>query len=404
MKFKKIKFSLFTLIALFMFGALSNAQAGKNPEVEFKTSMGTFRMELYPDKAPLSVENFLKYVDDGFYDNTIFHRVVKDFVVQGGGYEPGLKKKETRKAIKSESSNRLKNLRGTVAMARRNHPDTATSQFFINLTHNKELDYKNKYMPRYAVFGKISKGMDVIDKISVVETAQVEKRANVPVEDVMLISAKRVASKTKTVVKKEKAKTKSASASYVEPYVEGEHYIVLDKPVPTRNSSKVEVIEMFSYGCPHCYEFEPSVKGWAKEQSADVDFWFFPAVWNKPMALYARAFYAAHELNVFEKIHMPLFKAIVIENKSIRDEADLADFFNKFGVEKAKFKVVFNSAKVIEQADEAKLRVKNYKPSGVPEIVVNGKYRIDRMHAGGMKEMLEVTEFLVNKERRQLKK
>jgi cyclophilin family peptidyl-prolyl cis-trans isomerase len=397
-KFKQVSFSIFTLVTLFTYGVLTSAHAQEKPEVVFETSKGSFTLELYPDKAPNTVANFLKYVDEGFYDGTIFHRVIKDFVVQGGGFETGMKPRETRASIKSESSNRLKNLGGTISMARRNHPDTATSQFFINLSHNSDLDYKNKYMPGYTVFGKISKGMDVVEKISAVETTTVDRRGDVPVEEVKLISAKRVAGKT--VAEKDKKKTKTGSVSFVE----GEHYVVLDRPVPTRDSSKVEVVEMFSYGCPHCYEFETPVKAWGKQQSDDVDFWVLPAVWNKSMELYAGAFYTARELKVAEKIHQPLFAAIVIEQKSIRNESDLAEFFAKHGVDKKAFTEAFNSTAVKTKVKHAEERVRLYKPVGVPEIVVNGKYRIDRMRAGGLTEMLAVAEYLVSKERAGLKK
>jgi cyclophilin family peptidyl-prolyl cis-trans isomerase len=397
-KFKKISFSFFSLIAIFMSGALvSSVHAAKNPEVNFETSKGSFTLELYPDKAPVTVANFLKYVDDGFYDGTIFHRVIKDFVVQGGGFEKGMKPRETRTSIKSESSNRLKNLRGTISMARRNHPDTATSQFYINLSHNSDLDYKTKYMPGYTVFGKISKGMDVIDKISVVETTKVDRRGDVPVEDVELISAKSVAAKT---VAKEDQKKKTTSEQVS--FVEGEHYVVLDKPVPTRDSSKVEVIEMFSYGCPHCYEFEPLVKKWASQQSSDIDFWTFPAVWNEPMKLFAQAFYTAQELKVIEKIHHPLFTALVIEHKNIRNKIDLANFFVQHGVDEKDFNTAFNSIAVESLVKQAEAMVRSYKPAGAPEIIINGKYRIDRMRAGGQEEMLAVVDFLVNKERASL--
>ena len=405
MKFNQVSFSVFTLVTFFMFGVLTSAHAQEKLEVVFETSKGSFKVELYPEKAPITVANFLQYVDEGFYDGTIIHRVVPDFVIQGGGFESGMKPKETRKPVKNESSNRLKNIRGTLSMARRTHPDTATSQFYVNLSHNARLDYISKLQPGYTVFGKISKGMDVIDKISLVETATAGGGRNVPVEDIIFISVKRVgAPAVAKTTKKTSTTAKPAVASKGDKYIEGEHYVVLDTPVATRDSSKVEVVEMFSYGCPHCYEFEPLVKGWGKSQSDDVDFWFFPAIWNKSMNLYARAFYTANELNVSDKIHMPLFKAIVIENKSIRDEIDLANFFADFGVSTEKFKIVFNSAKVKELADEAEARVREYKPVGVPEIVVNGKYRVDRMRAGGMTEMLAVTEYLVNKERAALNK
>lgn len=409
--FKKVSFSIITLVTLFMYGALTSAHAQKNPEVVFETSKGAFTLELYPEKAPITVANFLRYVDDGFYNGTIFHRVIKDFVVQGGGYETGMKPRETDGAIKSESSNRLKNLRGTISMARRNHPDTATSQFYINLSHNADLDFKNKYMPGYTVFGKISKGMDVIDKISVVETTKIDKRSDVPVEDIKLISASRVADKTDAkavtqavtqavteVADKADKKIKSGPLSYIE----GEHYVVLDKPVPTRDSNKIEVVEMFSYGCPHCYEFEPLIKQWAKQQSSDVDFWFFPAVWNTPMKLFAQAFYTARELEVAEKIHLPLFTEVVIKQKNMRNESDMAEFFARHGVDKKEFSQVFNSMIVESQVKQAEALVDSYKPVGAPEIIVNGKYRVDRMRAGGQEGMLAVVDFLVNKERANL--
>jgi len=125
----------------------------------------------------------------------------------------------------------------------------------------------------------------------------------------------------------------------------------------------------------------------------------FPAVWNQSMALYAGAFYAARELKVAEKIHQPLFTAIVIEQKSIRNESDLAEIFAKHGVDKKAFTDAFNSDDVKTRVNYAEERVRLYKPVGVPEIIVNGKYRVDRMHAGGLTEMLMVTDYLVNKER-----
>jgi thiol:disulfide interchange protein DsbA len=178
----------------------------------------------------------------------------------------------------------------------------------------------------------------------------------------------------------------------------------LDRPVPTRDNSRIEVVEMFSYGCPHCYEFESSVKLWAEQQPDDVDFWFFPAVWNKPMALYARAFYSARELDVADKIHQPLFSAIVIEQNNIRNETDLAEFFAQHGIDRKDFNVAFNSTDVTTKVNHAEERVRLYKPVGVPELIVNGKYRVDRMRAGGLTEMLAVADFLIDKERAALGK
>jgi cyclophilin family peptidyl-prolyl cis-trans isomerase/protein-disulfide isomerase len=399
MKFKQRSFLLLALV--FLQGLLvSQANASTKPEVVFETSMGSFTLELFPGKAPKTVANFLAYVDDGFYDNTIFHRVIPDFVIQGGGFEPGMKYRKPGAPVKNESSNRLKNLTGTISMARRTHPDTATSQFYINLSHNSSLDYISDLQPGYTVFGRVSKGMDVIDKISVVETTIVGRSKDVPKDDVALLSVKRKVS-ADSVKEDENA---DALAQKQGSFVAGEHYVVLDRPVPTRDSSKVEVVELFSYGCPHCYEFEPLVKEWGKQQAGDVDFWFSPAVWSKSMELYAKAFYTARELDVEEKIHLPLFTAIVIKQKSIRNESDLADFFAQHGVDKKVFTETFNSAAVEKRARHAEERVRLYKPVGVPEIIVNGKYRVDRMRAGGLTEMLAVAEYLVNKERAILEK
>lgn len=198
--------------------------------------------------------------------------------------------------------------------------------------------------------------------------------------------------------------TQANASEQQEQFIAGEHYVVLDKPVATRDSSKIEVVEMFTYGCPHCYEFESLIKAWGKQQGGDVDLWYFPAVWNQSMELFARAFYVAHALNVADKIHFPLFTTLVIEQKSIANESNLADFFVQHGVEKRSFTEVFNSTEVENQVKQAEARVRSYKPAGAPEIIVNGKYRIDRMRAGGLAEMLAVVDFLINKERAMLKK
>ncbi len=139
-----------------------------NPRVVMQTSMGKVVIELSPDKAPISVENFLKYVDSGFYDGTIFHRVISNFMIQGGGFTANREQKGTRPPIKNESKNGLKNLRGTIAMARLPDPDSATAQFFINVQDNAGLDYPS--YGGYAVFGKVVEGMDVVDKIKAVPT------------------------------------------------------------------------------------------------------------------------------------------------------------------------------------------------------------------------------------------
>jgi cyclophilin family peptidyl-prolyl cis-trans isomerase len=143
-----------------------------NPKVLMETSMGNVTLELYPDKAPKTVENFLNYVNSGAYDNTIFHRVIKKFMNQGGGFTADYSKKPTNEPIPNEAYNGLKNKRGTIAMARTNAPHSATNQFFINTANNAFLDHKDKSMRGwgYAVFGTVISGMDVMDRIEKVET------------------------------------------------------------------------------------------------------------------------------------------------------------------------------------------------------------------------------------------
>ena len=158
-------YTLITLIALSSQPALA-----ENPIVDIQTNQGTITAELYPDKAPLTVANFLAYVNEGFYKNTLFHRVIKNFMIQGGGYTSTSQLKTTHSPIKLESNNGLSNLRGTLAMARTVIPDSATSQFFINSIDNQFLNYQNTANPGYAVFGKVLEGLDTVDSISAVTT------------------------------------------------------------------------------------------------------------------------------------------------------------------------------------------------------------------------------------------
>ena len=159
-----------TLAALGLAAALGAAALpahAADPKVKFVTSEGNFTLELYPDKAPKTVENFLQYVKDKQYDGTIFHRVIKGFMIQGGGYDKGYKEKPTRAPVKNEANNGLKNTAGTIAMARRPDPDSATAQFFINVVDNAMLDHRSP-TPQgwgYAVFGKVVEGMDTVEKI-----------------------------------------------------------------------------------------------------------------------------------------------------------------------------------------------------------------------------------------------
>ena len=165
----------------------------ENPVVLLETTTGDILVELYPDKAPETVANFLKYVDDGFYNNTIFHRVIPGFMIQGGGLTARMQQKDTSAPIKNEADNGLKNDRGTIAMARTMDPHSATAQFFINLVDN---DFLNFQAPSgngwgYCVFGRVTEGMDVVDKIAKVKTTTVGMYQDVPSDLVVITGASR---------------------------------------------------------------------------------------------------------------------------------------------------------------------------------------------------------------------
>lgn len=195
-----------TCIAVILFTAvlgLSFADAGSakdetkmkqgNPVVVLQTSEGVLRIELWEDKAPLTVKNFLRYVDEGFYDKTIFHRVIDDFMIQGGGMTAGMQSKTPHEPIKNEAKAELKNARGTVAMARTGVVDSATCQFFINVKDNEFLNHRDESPAGfgYAVFGQVVEGMDVVDRIKKVPTANAGMHQNVPVKPVVIESVKR---------------------------------------------------------------------------------------------------------------------------------------------------------------------------------------------------------------------
>ncbi len=193
-----MKLSLAVVVATLTLGATSLAAqtpapaAKPNPRVALDTSKGKIVVELFPDKAPLTVANFLQYVKSGFYDGVIFHRVIPDFMVQTGGFTPGMEQKPTKGQISNESSNGVRNERGTLAMARLSQPHTASSQFFINLKDNRSLDHS----PRgwgYTVFGKVVEGMEVVDAVATVRTTTKGPHGDVPVEPVIIKKASVVA-------------------------------------------------------------------------------------------------------------------------------------------------------------------------------------------------------------------
>ena len=161
-----------------------------NPIILMKTSLGDIKLELFKDMAPITVENLLAYSEEGFYEGTIFHRVISDFMIQGGGFEPRMKQKKTRPPIKNEAANGISNRRGTIAMARTGVVDSATSQFFINHKDNMKLDHRDNTAREfgYTVFGKVIEGMDIVDKIAAVKTQTHGHFKDVPVKDVVIKS------------------------------------------------------------------------------------------------------------------------------------------------------------------------------------------------------------------------
>lgn len=189
----KILFTAITVLASFNLAAA-------NPQVELKTSMGSITIELFADKAPQSAENFLQYVKNGHYNGTIFHRVIPNFMIQGGGFTLDFQQKSTRAPIRNEAGNGLKNTPGTVAMARTSDPHSATAQFFINTADNEFLNFTapTQQGHGYAVFGRVVKGMEVVGKISGVATGNRPPHSNVPMQPVVIERATIVENQTKS--------------------------------------------------------------------------------------------------------------------------------------------------------------------------------------------------------------
>ncbi len=182
------------LLAFCLSHVVVNAQEGTHPMVKLVTSAGDITLELYPDKAPATVANFLHYVDDGFYKGTVFHRVIRNFMIQGGGFDSRLTRKQTREPIKNEAANGMINERGTIAMARTSAPDSATSQFFINTVDNASLNFRDPSPAGigYCVFGRVVEGMEVVEAIQAASTGIRAGMRDVPVEDVVILDSLRI--------------------------------------------------------------------------------------------------------------------------------------------------------------------------------------------------------------------
>ncbi|MCR9261611.1 MAG: thiol:disulfide interchange protein DsbA/DsbL [Pseudomonadaceae bacterium] len=182
-------------------------------------------------------------------------------------------------------------------------------------------------------------------------------------------------------------------------FVEGTHYEVLPVSVETRDDSKVEVVEVFSYACVHCFNFDPMIESWKSRQDENVDFYRVPAVFNADWELLAQSFYAAESLGVTDQVHMPMFEGIHVKNQDLRRAPLLADLFeSSAGVSEEDFNTAYNSFSVRSRVQQAKAKGRAYRITGVPSLVVNGKYLIDGRMAGSNTKMLEVVDYLVNLE------
>lgn len=179
---------LLLLTAAFLFSHVSYAD---NQKVALETSMGTVTLELYSEEAPVTVTNFLRYIDEDFYVGTQFHRVISGFMIQGGGFTQDMTQKQNHDPVKNESANGLSNKKGSIAMARTQNPDSATSQFFINLVDNLSLNQVGS-QAGYTVFGQVVEGMDIVDAIGKVKTGTRARHRDVPVDSIMILSAKRI--------------------------------------------------------------------------------------------------------------------------------------------------------------------------------------------------------------------
>lgn len=184
-----------------------------------------------------------------------------------------------------------------------------------------------------------------------------------------------------------------------EEYVEGTHYEVISTPIRTADPSKIEVTEFFWYGCGHCYNFEPMITQWKKSLAEDVDFVGSPAAWNKAMELHARAYYSAQVMGVLDTMHMAIFQAMNVDRQRLGSEDEIAALFAANGVDEEEFRKTFNSFGVTSQARQANARARSAKITGTPELMVNGKYRIDTRKAGSQANMLKIADYLIAKER-----
>lgn len=190
----------------------------------------------------------------------------------------------------------------------------------------------------------------------------------------------------------------ACQAAESEPFEAGVHYEVLPQPVPTVDPGRVEVTEVFWYGCSHCYDFEPKLEPWIKKLPENVVFTRVPAVWHPEMALHAKAYYTAKAMNVLDKMHPVIFEAMNLQHKKLRSEEEIAELFVANGIDKETFIKTFESFGVSQSVRVGDSKQRGYRIKGTPELVVNGKYRISTRHVGSHEKMLKVAEFLIEKE------
>lgn len=183
-------------------------------------------------------------------------------------------------------------------------------------------------------------------------------------------------------------------------YVEGKQYVKLAMPIHTPDPNKIEVTEYFSYGCPHCYEFDPIINAWKATLPKDVMFDRTPAIWNKAYEVYAQTYYTAKALHILNKVHTPIFRAIHAEGMPLNTPQAMAKFFTQFGVSPKVFAKTYESFGVRASVEQAEARGRAYRASGVPTLIINGEYRIEGSMAGSNANMLRVADFLINKVRR----
>ncbi len=184
-----------------------------------------------------------------------------------------------------------------------------------------------------------------------------------------------------------------------EGFIEGYHYVTLDTPVPTATPDRIVVVEAFSYGCPYCFDVEPHVMAWESQLDNDVDFQRMHAVWNDTMRFYAQVHYAIVNMGIMDAVHIPLFNTIHVKQQPLIRPRAVAEFMAAAGVDEEEFMRHFRSPETQAAVEDAARRVKLYSLSGVPQFVVNGKYRVDPVRAEGRREMLDVVDYLVEKER-----